>query len=167
MALLITLDGTRVPVDSPAKAEVPCFRCGVCCVKWQPLLAPAELRRVAADLGLSLRAFNRRYTRPYPVRRGWRQFLATTAGCIFLGSEAGRTGCTIHGVRPQVCRDWNAALEKRECLQGLAAHRGPALMTPQHLYDNPDDAAALIAATVPRGPAAPIVPNESPIEVKA
>lgn len=167
MDLLVTRDGVRVPVASAPRAEVPCFRCGVCCVKWQPLLAPAELRRVAADLGLSPRAFNHRYTRPYPLRRGWRQFLATATGCIFLGSEAGRTGCTIHGVRPQVCRDWTAALDKRECVEGLSSHQGPALLLPGHLYDDPHDAAALIATAAPSGPGSQLESSASPFEVKA
>ena len=110
----------RDPGDAGTSAEVPCFQCGVCCIKWQPLLSPAELREQAAARGLSLRTFNRRYTRPYPLRRGWRQFTTGgTGGCVFLQQDGSRYLCSIYEHRPQVCQDWKAGLDKRECLEGL------------------------------------------------
>lgn len=130
-------------------APVPCFRCGVCCVRWQPLLSPQEVRRLAAALGLSPRSFSRRYTRAYPLRRGWRQLLATAQGCVFLAWQGGVSACTIHTVRPQVCRDWQAGLDRRECLQGLRAFPGPPLLTLERLLADPADRAALVRAVSP------------------
>src|SRR5207245_5444159 len=101
---------------------IPCFECGVCCMKWQPLLSPEELKKVATELGQSTRTFNRRYTRLYPLKKGHRQFLTgDTGGCIFLKpGDQGRYLCSIYESRPQICRDWKAGLDKRECLEGAA-----------------------------------------------
>jgi Fe-S-cluster containining protein len=110
------------------------------------LLDPAELRHLAGGLGLSLSTFKRRYTRPYPLRRGWRQLKTGAVGCIFLGFEKGRARCTIYAVRPQVCREWSPALERKECLEGLRALEGPPLLTPQDLYSMPEDRERLVAA---------------------
>ena len=88
----------------------------MCCERWQPLLDPSEVRRVAADLGMSARTFSRRYTRPYPVKRGYRQVITNErGGCVFLKELA----CSIYEQRPQICRDWHAGLDKRECLEGM------------------------------------------------
>jgi Fe-S-cluster containining protein len=112
----------REPGDPDTSAPIECFQCGVCCIKWQPLLSPAELREMAADLGLTLRTFSRRYTRPYPLRRGWRQLVTgETGGCVFLKADAGRYLCSVYDLRPQVCRDWKAGLDKKECLEGMRA----------------------------------------------
>jgi Fe-S-cluster containining protein len=100
-------------------------------MKWQPLLSPEELHMVAAALGISTRAFNRRYTRPYPLKKGHRQFLTgDTGGCVFLApGEEGRYLCSIYESRPQVCRDWKAGTDKRECLEG-AKRLGLQLQVP-------------------------------------
>jgi Fe-S-cluster containining protein len=41
--------------------------------------------------------------------------------CIFLAeSEDTRMkSCRIHAIRPQVCREWQPGLERKECLEGL------------------------------------------------
>ena len=106
----------REPGEAGTSSPIPCFQCGVCCERWQPLLDPAEVRRVASDLGMTARRFSGRYTRPYPVRRGYRQVIANQRGaCIFLKDAA----CSIYEQRPQICRDWQAGLDKRECLEGM------------------------------------------------
>ncbi len=120
MAVLRLRDGSELALAVAQEApETPCFRCGVCCVKWQPLLGPQELKRLAAELGVTVRTFKKRYTRPYPLRRGWHQLRTGERGCIFLTFEGNRAGCAIHSIRPQVCRDWAADLGKTECQQGL------------------------------------------------
>ena len=151
-SLVVLQDGQRNRLGEMRDREegaIPCFQCGVCCIKWQPLLSPTELRRVAGDLGLTPRTFKRRYTRPYPLRRGWHQFKTGAVGCIFLAFDRGRALCTIHTVRPQVCRDWSPGLTKKECLEGLRTLEGPPLLTPQDLYPTPEDRQGLIAALEP------------------
>lgn len=119
--------------------EIPCFQCGVCCVRWQPLLSPEELRRLSQDLGISPRTFKRRYSRPFPPRRGWRQLKTGLVGCVFLAYQGDRALCTIHTVRPQVCRDWMPSLDKRECQEGLRSMNEQGVVTLEELYPAAED----------------------------
>src|SRR5262245_14741477 len=136
---LATTDGNQRTLVTPdgraATRPIPCFQCGVCCMKWQPLLSPAEIRRLASDLGLTVRIFKRRHIRPYPLRRGWGMLTTgATGGCTFLAFEAGRSFCTIYEHRPAVCREWGAGLDKRECVTGLARMGDGALLTLDQLF---------------------------------
>lgn len=99
-------------------AEVPCFRCGVCCVKWQPPVDSAEAKTLARGLGLSQAAFTRKYLQKYPGKEGYLICRENNA-CIFLKFENGIGGCSVHQFRPEACRNWNAGLEKTECQEGL------------------------------------------------
>ena len=148
------VDGVIRSFEEPGAGDrsVPCFRCGVCCVRWQPLLSPEEQRQLARDIGVSLAVFKRRYTRPYPLRRGWRQLVtAEHGGCVFLTYEDGiatagrRAGCSIHAVRPAVCRQWAPSLEKKECLEGLSVLSSAGVLSVDALYDNAEDKAGFIA----------------------
>lgn len=117
---------------------IPCFRCGVCCRRWQPLIGPAEAERLARYLGLAVEPFLARYARPYPLDEQ-HQLLARDGGCIFLRFEGGRASCAVHEARPQACRDWDASLSRRECLDGLRAlGASGAPLAPVALYDGTD-----------------------------
>lgn len=129
---------------------VPCFRCGMCCIRWQPLLGPAEIRRLAGELGITARTFKRRYTRPFPLRRGWHQLREGAVGCVFLDVQDGIYGCTIHTIRPEVCRQWQAGLDHRECLEGLRRFPGPPLITVDDLFADATDRRQFVTA-VSRG----------------
>ena len=157
---LTTLDGKQrrfrpaapdAGTGTATAAPIPCFQCGVCCIKWQPLLDPVEIRRLAGDLGLSPRTFRRRYIRPYPVRRGWGVLKTGTMGCTFLRFDGGRSFCSIYAVRPQVCRDWAAGLDKAACVQGLQRMGDSGLLLLGDLYPQFEDRAALTLA-VSAGP---------------
>lgn len=118
---------------------IPCFRCGVCCRRWQPLLGPTEAKRLAAFLGLTLESFLSQYARPYPLDDERHQLLERDGGCIFLRFEEGLAGCAVHEARPQACRDWDASLARRECLDGLRAPAGgDGPIVPIALYEEPD-----------------------------
>lgn len=150
---LVTPDGRA------ATQPIPCFQCGVCCMKWQPLLSPGEIRRLAADLGLSSRTFRRRYIRPYPLRRGWGMLTTgATGGCVFLAFAQGRSFCTIYAHRPAVCREWGAGLDKRECVTGLARMGGAGLLTLETLYASAAEREA-VTAQVSRMRPAPAGPR--------
>ncbi|MBI4497974.1 MAG: YkgJ family cysteine cluster protein [Chloroflexi bacterium] len=151
---LTTADGRQCRIETAPEAgtttataaPIPCFQCGLCCIKWQPLLDPAEIRRLAADLGLSARTFRRRYVRPYPLRRGWGMLKTGTVGCTFLAFRDGRSFCSIYQVRPQVCRDWAAGLDKPECRQGLQRMGNGRPLTLGDLYPDAADRAAFAQA---------------------
>ncbi|HEY7294182.1 MAG TPA: YkgJ family cysteine cluster protein [Dehalococcoidia bacterium] len=124
---------------------IPCFRCGVCCRRWQPLVGRAEAARLAAHLGISVDEFLDRYTRRYPLAEETYQLHERDGGCVFLTFEDGRAGCVVHEARPQACRNWDASLSRRECLEGLALlAAAEPLWSPLALYDGPD-AAAFVA----------------------
>lgn len=154
-ATLTTSDGqqrrssTDTGTTTATKAPIPCFQCGLCCIKWQPLLDPAEIRRLADDLGLSPRTFRRRYVRPYPLRRGWGILRTGAVGCTFLRFEGGRSFCSIYAIRPQVCRDWSAGLDKSECLQGLQHMGNGNVLLPTDLYPGAVDRDAFVEAVAP------------------
>ncbi len=137
--LLARLDDLALAEPPSPYPDIPCFQCGVCCVKWQPLLSPVEVRELAANLGMRTSAFSRRFTRVYPLRRGWRQLKATLDGCVFLRFDDKRSFCSIWAVRPQVCRDWQANLGKRECSDGLRQSSPEGLLTVEMLYTQPED----------------------------
>ncbi|HLZ68586.1 MAG TPA: YkgJ family cysteine cluster protein [Dehalococcoidia bacterium] len=118
---------------------IPCFRCGVCCRRWQPLIGRDEAERLASFLGLPLQAFLAGYARPYPLAEERYQLLEREGGCTFLREEDGRAGCAVHEARPQACRDWDASLSRRECLDGLRKlgdGRDPVAVLP--LFDGPE-----------------------------
>lgn len=127
---------------------IPCHRCGVCCERWQPLLTPADAGRLARHLGLSVAAFHRAYTAPYPFSDEDRLLRQEDGRCVFLAytvepDGVRRSHCTVHAARPEVCRDWAAGLDKKECVQGLERFATTGgLIQLRDLYAEPDDRAA-------------------------
>ncbi len=116
---------------------IPCFRCGVCCQRWQPLVGRIEADRLAAHLGLEPAAFLSEFARSYPLEEDTHQLLDRDGGCVFLRFENGLAACAVHDARPQACRDWDASLLRRECLDGVrgeSTSRG--LLIPLQLYDD-------------------------------
>lgn len=120
--------------------SIPCFRCGVCCQRWQPLVSRAEANRLAAYLNVATDDFLARYTRPYPLDEDTHQLLERRGGCIFLRFESGLASCSVHDARPQPCRDWDASLLRRECLDGVPGETTPAgLFIPLPLYKDQEE----------------------------
>jgi len=118
---LRTLDGREHPVEHPEQA-IECFRCGVCCLRYQPRVDMAEIDALANGLGLSRDEVMSRYIQitivGYLIRQGKK-------GCVFLRWENGgtRATCRVHSFRPEACRAWIPSLSRPECRQGLVALR--------------------------------------------
>ncbi len=118
--------GNRESLDQPdgsvpAGAPISCFRCGLCCTRYQPPLTAAETEVIAGSLGMNLVDFLDRYVDDAWYEPG-RFLLDTCSGaCVFLEAASdGKTGsCRIHRLRPQACRDWEPGLHKKECLEAL------------------------------------------------
>ncbi len=126
----------------PAR-EIPCFRCGICCIKWQPPIDVKQAKKIAAGLGLSYRTFLRQYTIKYPMKDGY-LIRRDNGQCVFLKFENGRAGCAIHDYEPEACFNWKAGLEKPECQEGLRRSQGTgALALPSDLNLTGEDLAAL------------------------
>jgi len=98
-------------------SPIKCFRCGICCTRYQPPLNPEEIEPIARELGFSLAYFLSEYVQITVVGHLLRR---TETGCVFLKWEDDSTAtCRIHPFRPAACRDWVASLSKRECQEGL------------------------------------------------
>lgn len=120
---------------------IPCFRCGVCCQRWQPLVDHTEAERLATHLGVETELFLAEYARPYPLREDTYQLNARDGGCVFLAFAEGRAACTVHEARPQACRAWDASFARKECLDGLRAlGDGVGLVSSLGLFSGADAA---------------------------
>jgi Fe-S-cluster containining protein len=102
-----------------AMNDTSCFRCGVCCVKFQVRLSSDAAVKLAAKLNLSLPEFIARYTDPRWPGENSCLIKRKNGACIFL-ERSGRmlTGCRIYAFRPQSCREWQAGPDKAECRIG-------------------------------------------------
>lgn len=130
----------------PPAANIPCFQCGICCVRWQPLMDSEETKRIAEELGISVRAFRRKYTRPYPPRPGSSIMKADEKGCVFLRYSGDKALCSIHEFKPEACLDWAASLAKKECQDGISMMTSGPLPVPEQLYDSESDQEAFSKA---------------------
>jgi Fe-S-cluster containining protein len=129
-----TFDATRDAFDGGVGA-IPCFRCGVCCERWSPLVDRGEAARIAGALGLPIDEFLSEYSDVYPLQEDTHILRHTERGCVFLRYEDdGLATCSIHDVRPEACRAFEASLERRECRDGLGRTGGSALITLEELY---------------------------------
>ena len=99
-----------------------CFRCGVCCIKYQARVSLEEGERIAAGLGLSWDDFREKYTDPrWP---GTASFIFRHSGgaCVFLKRESNLPSayCLIHSFKPSACSDWRESPGQMECREGLS-----------------------------------------------
>ena len=116
-----SMEELPVDEDAPKRIAIPCFRCGVCCMKYSARVTAAEAEHIAGTLGVSLETFLERYVDDSWFEPGYYLLDTHDGACIFLAeSEDTRVkSCLIHAVRPQVCREWQPCLERKECLEGL------------------------------------------------
>ena len=111
------------PIANPTEPEYAstCFRCGECCTRYQVLLDRGEMEQVASYLGFSPEKLKADYTDPrWPVPGKFLLRHRDNGGCIFLVHQGREALCSIHVAKPRACRDWTAALSRKECSQGLA-----------------------------------------------
>jgi len=114
-----TLNVQQLVIDADL-SPVECFRCGICCQRYQPKVTSWDINAIAEYLGVTKNDFISRYVQRVPLKEG---FLLRRYGksCVFLspGGRDKRAECTIYEVRPRVCRDWIAGLSRPECREGL------------------------------------------------
>ena len=122
--------GTVIQVNErggePKELSIPCFRCGVCCTRYQVRLSLTEARQIANELCLTWDEWLDLY-----VDQSWPGtdsllLRRCKGGCVFLedikGSNA--TRCIIQPVKPSSCRESRPSWYQRECQQGLAQRWG-------------------------------------------
>jgi Fe-S-cluster containining protein len=134
-AIVKTFDGKDITVVE--QTPIPCFRCGICCTRYQPPLTEEDIDTIASCLAMSGSAFLAEYALKAPIKEGY--LLKTTGkGCVFLVREAeGRAGCAIHPCRPKACREWTPSLAKPECQEGLARLKSKGqILLPDELFSD-------------------------------
>jgi Fe-S-cluster containining protein len=105
----------------PKELSIPCFRCGVCCTKYQVRLNLVEARKIANELRLAWDEWLDLYVdQSWP---GTNSLLLRQCkgGCVFLEQIKGSnmTRCVIQHFKPSSCREWIPNLYQRECQQEL------------------------------------------------
>ena len=129
---VVDLEGTPPPDDGRMiqvndrggelkELSIPCFRCGVCCTRYQVCLSLVEARQIAAELGFVWDDWLDRYT-----DQSWPDvdslLLRQCEGaCVFLEHIEGSnmTHCLIQPFKPSSCREWKPSLYRSECREGL------------------------------------------------
>ena len=110
----------------PKELSIPCFRCGVCCTRYQVRLSLIEARQIADELGFDWDEWLDRYVdQRWP---GTDSFLLRhcNGACVFLERIEARklTRCLIHSFKPSACREWTPSLYRRDCQEGLIKYWG-------------------------------------------
>ena len=100
------LDRTVRELCAEASAQVECRKCANCCKVISPLLTGADIKRLAAHLGLTAAAFKTRFLRDAGDGEG---LAFNTRPCPFLKDGA----CAVYDWRPRDCRSF-PHLHKRD-----------------------------------------------------
>jgi Fe-S-cluster containining protein len=125
-AVIKTVEGKEFTVAE--QPPIPCFRCGVCCICYQPPLTTEDVENIASALGISRSKCISKYAVKVPIKEGY-LFKHTEKGCVFLAwDEDGKARCIMYPSRPKACREWTPSLSKPECLEGLAKLKSEAQM---------------------------------------
>ena len=122
MEQMVSVSNANEGGYKPKELSIPCFRCGVCCTRYQVRLSLVEARQITNELGLAWDEWLDLYVdQSWP---GTNSLLLRRCkgGCIFLEHIKGcnMTRCIIQPFKPSSCKEWRPSLYQRECQQGLA-----------------------------------------------
>ena len=81
-----------------------CTQCGDCCTGapgyvW---VNKEEIAGLAAETGMDVETFERKYVRKIGVRKSLVEF--SNGDCVFFDGESRK--CTVYNARPRQCRTW-------------------------------------------------------------
>ena len=112
--------------DKNSLEEPLCFKCGVCCTKFQANPTTAEARHIAKKLGLDWNKFLDKY-----IDHRWPSInnlliRHVNGTCVFFRQVEGsrEATCLIYLFRPACCKDWMPGMQRSECQEGLAKYWG-------------------------------------------
>ena len=100
-----------------------------------------ESKIIATHLGISLQKFFDDYTDPRWPGTDTHLLLKKDGMCLFLKQEeeGAKWLCRIHTFKPDVCRQWTASPEKKECRKGLSRYWGLSVDNSGKMTGSPED----------------------------
>ncbi len=136
--IIKTIEGKEITIAE--QTPIPCFRCGICCTRYQAPLEPEDIENIASALGISSSDCISRYAHKAPIKEGY-LLKQSKQGCVFLTwDEDGKACCTIYPSRPKACRDWTPSLSRPKCLEGLAKLKSKGqIMLLEELFNSQKD----------------------------
>jgi len=145
---LIMQGGAKYEVGG-SFSEIECFRCGVCCARYRPKVTLNEIGHIAHKLHMSKEAFSATYVRAVPTKDAYiLQNAADTCPFLRWGEKSAEAACSIHGFRPEACRNWAPSLSRPECREGLAKLKAGGLLMPHDMYKSDKNIERLSAAVM-------------------
>jgi Fe-S-cluster containining protein len=87
-----------------AGLKFECSQCGDCCTGAPGFVwvNNAEIEALAANVGLTMEAFEDQYVRRVGVRKSLKEF--PDGACVFFNTE--KRNCNVYEARPRQCRTW-------------------------------------------------------------
>lgn len=98
--------------------EIDCTTCANCCKRMSPTYTPADIKRIAAHLGMSIAEFKKKWL--YREEEDTKDWLNVRMPCQFLDLNTNR--CTIYEVRPTDCATF-PHLAKKDMKDYFHVHR--------------------------------------------
>jgi hypothetical protein len=95
----VELDAMARETTDGVWAQIDCLACGNCCRSLQIVVDDRDIKRLAARVGMTIKAFAQRYVAVAEDRT--KHFVS--APCPFLGDD---NRCAVYEDRPQACRDF-------------------------------------------------------------
>jgi Fe-S-cluster containining protein len=93
------LDARIRSLEPEVWKKVDCLSCANCCKTMTPTYTPADQRRIAGYLGMTVGAFQKKYLQR--ERGGDRDWMNKSTPCPFLNRSDNK--CRIYSVRPADC----------------------------------------------------------------
>jgi uncharacterized protein len=84
--------------------QFKCTACGDCCTGAEGYVwvNKAEIEALAAELGMEVAKFERKYVRQIGVRKSLKEF--KNGDCVFFDGQTRK--CKVYKARPRQCRTW-------------------------------------------------------------
>ncbi len=102
---------------------VDCTQCANCCRTLRPMFAEEDIRRIAAQRGMSKEEFIATFLE-WDVAES--RYRTKAAPCPLLGED---NRCTVYDVRPETCRGYPFT-DKEDFASRSMSHAGNALVCP-------------------------------------
>jgi len=120
--------------ENPLQVPFECTCCGVCCTLHQALVELHEVGKISEFLGITQDHFIEIYAdKRWKVSEKILLKHNAPGGCVFLSKKDDLSLCSIHKVKPSVCRSWESSLARKECRQGLSNKLGVSVGQLGHL----------------------------------